>query len=58
MNNEKIQQNQEDNLGEMINVWIEHHGYLDFDTDDTYTFGEFKNKVQKDEKFREAYINE
>jgi len=28
------------------------------DTDDTYTFGEFKNKVQKDEKFRKTYIYE
>jgi hypothetical protein len=28
------------------------------DTDDTYTFGEFKNKIYKDEKFRKAYINE
>jgi len=46
MNNEKIQQNQEDNLGEMINVWIEHHGYLDFDTDEQEII-DFYNKTQQ-----------
>jgi len=28
------------------------------DTDLTYTFGEFKNKIQKDKKFRKTYIYE
>jgi hypothetical protein len=28
------------------------------DTDDTYTFGEFKNKIRNDENFRKTYIYE
>lgn len=28
------------------------------DTDLTYTFGEFKNKIENDEKFRKTYIHE
>jgi hypothetical protein len=37
MNKEEI------NLGEMINVWIEHHGYLDLDTDEQEIINFYNN---------------
>lgn len=32
-------------IGEMINVWIEYHGYLDFDTDEQVIIN-FYNKIK------------
>lgn len=32
-------------LGEMINVWIEHHGYLNLDTDEQEIIN-FYNKIK------------
>ena len=36
-------------LGEMINVWIECHGYLDFDTDEQEII-DFYNKTQQNNR--------
>jgi hypothetical protein len=36
-------------LGEMINVWIERHGYLDFDTDEQEII-DFYNKTQQNNR--------
>jgi hypothetical protein len=36
-------------MGEMINVWIEYHGYLDFDTDEQVIIN-FYNKIKGDNK--------
>tara|TARA_R110002167_G_scaffold252984_1_gene459312 strand:+ start:35 stop:163 length:129 start_codon:yes stop_codon:yes gene_type:complete len=35
-------------MGEMINVWIEHHGSLDLDTDEQ-TIIDFYNQNKEDE---------
>ena len=35
-------------LGEMINFWVEHHGYLDIDTDEQEIIN-FYNKTKKHE---------
>jgi hypothetical protein len=40
---------EEVDIGEMINVWIEYHGYLDFDTDEQVIIN-FYNKIKGDNK--------
>ena len=43
--NSKQVQPKEVDLGEMINVWIEHHGFLDLSTDEQEIIN-FYNKIQ------------
>ena len=46
----KLNQNKEEiDLGEMINVWIEHHGSLDLDTDEQ-TIIDFYNQNKEDDR--------
>jgi hypothetical protein len=40
---------EEVDMGEMINVWIEYHGYLDLDTDEQVIVN-FYNKIKGDNK--------
>ena len=47
INQNKDESKEEIDLGEMINVWIKHHGSLDLDTDEQ-TIIDFYNK-NKDE---------
>jgi hypothetical protein len=46
---EAIEYKDEVDIGEMINVWIEYHGYLDLDTDEQVIIN-FYNKIKGDVK--------